>query len=168
MKKPLLILIAVLTRIAADLPLLWMFYFLCFEREGPGGVSEAVIEAVINAVLFISFGVSHSFLARDRAKNYLARLVGSQFVRIVYVWISAITLSLVLYFWRSLSGVLWQTHGALSGLLSILFVVSIAGLVWTTFFIDYADFLGIRALLRMARNKPAKPPIFSAKGPYAY
>jgi protein-S-isoprenylcysteine O-methyltransferase Ste14 len=141
-----------------------MFYLLYFEKAGSG----RTFEAAGNAVLFISFGVVHSLLARDAAKSYLGRWVGSPFVRIVYVWISGITLSLVLYFWQPLSGTLWQTHGVLSWFLSILFVASIAGLIWTTSFVDYADFLGIRTLLRISRNLPVKPPVFSAKGPYAH
>ncbi len=101
-KNYLLVTIAVFTRIAADLPLLWMFYFLYFENVGSGGISDAAF----NGVMFMSFALVHSLLARDTAKSYLARLVGRQFVRIVYVWISAITLSLVLYCWRPLPGVL--------------------------------------------------------------
>ena len=133
MKRSLLMVLAALTRVAADLPLLWMLFFLYFEKVGSGGIWDAVI----NGGLFISFAGAHSLLARDAAKSFLARLVGGQFVRIVYVWISAITLSLVLYLWRPLAGSLWQTHGLLSWSLSILFVACIGGLIWTTSSIDY-------------------------------
>jgi protein-S-isoprenylcysteine O-methyltransferase Ste14 len=93
MKRVLLYSLIALTRAFSDLPLLWMFYFLHFQKEGSGGVSDALF----NAALFISFGALH-----------------------------------------------------------------------TTFFIDYLDFLGIRALLRILKNRPVRSPVFSVRGPYAY
>jgi hypothetical protein len=59
-----------------------MFYFLHFQKEGSGGVSDALF----NAALFISFGALHSLLARNFAKAQAAKLVGEHFVRIVFVF----------------------------------------------------------------------------------
>ena len=164
MKRLSLYALTALTRIVADLPLLWMFYFLYFEREGAGGV----FDILSNAVVFVAFGTLHSLLARDFAKRYIAQIVGEHYVRAVYVWISAITLSAVLYLWRPISGTLWQTQGILAWVLSLLYLGCIAGMVWTTFYIDYPEFLGVRTLLHVIRNQPAQPPVFSVKGPYAY
>jgi protein-S-isoprenylcysteine O-methyltransferase Ste14 len=141
-----------------------MFYFLHFPKEGSGGVSDTLF----NAALFISFGVIHSLLARNFAKKFMTRLVGDNFVRIAYVFIAGITLYLVLYLWRPISGEVWRAEGLLYWILSILYLGCIAGMIYTTFFIDYLDFLGIRTLLRSMKNRPAKSPVFSAKGPYAY
>jgi protein-S-isoprenylcysteine O-methyltransferase Ste14 len=41
-------------------------------------------------------------------------------------------------------------------------------MIYATSFIDYLDFVGIRAHLRAMRNRPHRRPVFSVKGPYAY
>src|SRR5574341_1382013 len=152
MKRMPLYVLIVLTRALSDLPLLWMFYFLHVQKESSGGVSNALF----NAVLFILFGTVHSLLARHFAKKFMTRLVGENFVRIVYVFIAGITLLLVLYLWRPISGEVWRVDGLLYWILSILYLGCIAGMIYTTFFIDYLDFLGIRTLLRSIKNRPAK------------
>jgi protein-S-isoprenylcysteine O-methyltransferase Ste14 len=166
MKRTFLYVVIILTRILADLPLYWMFYVLHFpfQKQGSGGIPEAMF----NAALFISWGAIHSLLARDFAKKRMAKLVGDNFVRTGYVWIAGITLTLVLLLWRPVSGVLWQADGILYWLLTLLYFGFIAGMIYTTFFIDYLDFVGIRAHLRAMRNRPHRPPVFSVKGPYAY
>jgi len=86
----------------------------------------------------------------------------------MYVWVSGITLSLLLYLWRPLAGVVWKVEGAGYWALTILYLMCLGGMIYTTFFIDYADFLGLRVLLRRMKREPPKPPVFAARGPYAY
>ncbi len=164
MKRVLLYSLIVVIRIVSDLPLLWMFYFLYFPEQGSGGISAIFF----NAGLFFSFATLHSLMARDFAKRFIARFVSEKFIRISYVMINGISLSLLLYLWQPTAGELWRTDGILYWFLSGLYASCIIGLIFTTFFIDYADFLGIRSLLRILKNRPSKPPVFSAKGPYAY
>lgn len=164
MRRFFLYFLLALTRIVADLPLLWMFFFLHFQEKGSGGISEGLA----NAGLLVSFGLLHSVLARDFGKRWLANLVGEEYVRRLYVWVGAGTLALLLYFWQPLSGTVWQARGAGYWVLTAAYLACITGLIYTTFFIDYADFLGIRSLLRRLRNQPPKPPLFSVQGPYAY
>ncbi len=164
MKPVFLYALIILTRIFSDIPILWMFYLLHFQNEGSGGVPDAML----NAVLFISFGAFHSLLARNFAKKHIAKLVGDSLVRTVYVFIAGLTLLLVLSLWRPISGVLWRVDGILYWFISILYLGCIAGMIYTTFFIDYLDFLGIRTHIRSMKNRPNKPPVFSVKGPYVY
>jgi protein-S-isoprenylcysteine O-methyltransferase Ste14 len=141
-----------------------MLLFLHFPRAGPGGVRAAAF----NAALFGAFGVIHSALARERPKKIIASLVGATHVRPVYVAIGGVTLSCLLYLWRPLAGTFWCGTGLAYWVLSLLFLAAVAGLFYTATCIDYLEFLGIRSLLRSARGQPPKPPVFSAKGPYAY
>ncbi|NIQ37904.1 MAG: hypothetical protein GTN81_04855 [Proteobacteria bacterium] len=154
----------ILTRIFSDVPLFWMFYSLHFQEEGRGGISNAVF----NGVLFVSFGVIHSLMARNRVKKYVAKLVGDDLVRIVYVVIAGVTLSLVLHLWRPVGGMVWHTQGILYWILSVLYLGLIGGIIYSTFFIDYLEFIGIRHILRKMKNRSPKAPRFSAKGPYAH
>lgn len=164
MKRVFLYILIVLTRIFSDLPLLGMFYFLHFQREGSGGISDAGW----NAVLFIAFGTLHSLLARDFAKRRMAGWMGDRYLRTFYVFISGISLVLLLYLWRPIAGVWWRTEGIFYWLLTILYLGCVVGMIYTSFFIDYLDFLGIRSLLRTIKNRPPRSPAFSAKGPYAH
>jgi protein-S-isoprenylcysteine O-methyltransferase Ste14 len=153
-----------LTRIFSDLPLFGMFYFLYFQKTGVGGASDVAM----NAFLFILFGALHSLLARSSLKQQVAGWIGDRYVRTFYVIFSGVALVLLMVLWRPVTGILWRTDGFLSWILTILYLGCVMGMIYTSSFIDYLDFLGIRTLLRTIRNRPPKPPIFSASGPYAY
>jgi protein-S-isoprenylcysteine O-methyltransferase Ste14 len=159
-----LLLLVVLLRAVADIPVLWMLLFLHFSREGSGGASAAAF----NVALFVTFATVHSALARDRLKRTIARLVGRHGVRPAYVTISGLTLSALLYLWRPLAGMLWRARGPAVWLSSAVFLAAVAGLLYTGSLIDYPQFLGIRPLLRSSRGQRSRGPVFSAEGPYAH
>ncbi len=164
MKKAAVLLFTVSVRLIADGPLFYMFVFLYFQKEGYGGVNQAVFNGALLAV----FGISHSLLARDFSKRVVAQLVGEDSVRLVYVIISGISFSAVLILWEPLAGELWRLHGFLFWSVSAIYFGSIIGMVIVTFYIDYHDFLGISIIIRKRLNKPEKKPVFSVKGPYAH
>ncbi len=151
-------------RICGNVPLLWMLFFLHFDREGSGGTSDMLF----NATLFAAWGAFHSLTARDIAKRAVAGIVGESAVKALYVIVSGITFSLVLYFWRPLSGTVWHLDGPYYWVVTTLYIVGILAFFYTTRFVDMAEFFGIRVYLRSSRNKPAKPQSLSVKGPYAY
>lgn len=148
----------------AAVPLLWMLYLLHFSEPGVGGTSEAAY----NAVLFLLWCALHSLTARDLGKAFLSKLVGSAGVRALYVVVSGVTLSALLYFWRPIAGVLWTTEGPLYWLLTLSYIVTIIATFYTTRYIDMGEFLGIRTHLRALKNKPPKAPVFCVEGPYSY
>lgn len=165
MSRVFLPIVIVLTRIVADVPLFALFYLLHFQfQEGSGGTASVLF----NASLFVSWGVIHSVLARDWPKKQMARLVGERFVRTVYVFIAGLTLMLILHLWHPVSGVVWRAEGFLYWLVSLLYLGCVVGMVYTTRFVDYQDFLGIRTHLHRLRNQPDKPQPFSTRGPYAH
>ncbi len=164
MKHTSLYTLIVLTRLFSDIPLLGMFLFLHVQKQGLGE-SEDVIW---NAIFFAVFGLLHSLLARNFVKKHIAKLVGNNYVRTFYVIINGIFLILLISLWRPVTGVLWRTEGAFYWALTFLYLGCIVGMIYTASFIDYLDFLGIRTILRTIKNKPLKPPVFSARGPYAH
>jgi protein-S-isoprenylcysteine O-methyltransferase Ste14 len=82
--------------------------------------------------------------------------------------VSGVTFSAALFFWRPVSGVLWDAQGAAHWVLTLLFLACLMGAYYTSRFIDWRQFMGVRALLRVVKNKPPKPQILSTSGPYAY
>jgi len=164
MKRALIVAFVCLSLIIAHIPMVWVFYFLYFNKEGTGGIADAVF----NALLIVLWGIIHSLLARDFAKKYLAKIVGGDYVIIVYTLISGITFFSVLYFWRPLKGILWQTDGLLYVLITILFVVCMLCMLYAVTIVDYLGYLGAGSLLRKVKNEPAKQPEINVSGFYAY
>jgi protein-S-isoprenylcysteine O-methyltransferase Ste14 len=164
MKHASLYALIALTRLFSDIPLFGMFFFLHAQQQGVGGSKDMVW----NAIFFAAFGLLHSLLARNNARQQIAKLVGEDYVRTFYVIINGIFLSLLITLWRPVTGVLWKTEGLLYWILTILFLGCIAGMFYTASFIDYLDFLGIRSILRTIKNRPPKSSLFSARGPYAH
>ena len=152
------------TRLLADAPLLWMFYFLQFPRHGSGGAGDALW----NGILFAAFAGLHSLFAREAPKRIVARLAGPAFVRIAYVMFSGVTLALLLHLWRPVSGELWHTSGYAFWLLTAAYVASVLALIRIPSYFDYLDFLGLRQIARSLAGEPASPAALSVKGPYAY
>ncbi len=153
-----------LVRLLSDLPYLFLLYFLQFPRQGSGGCSDVAF----NAVLFGAFAGIHSLFARDFAKRGLARVTGEDFAKPTYVMVNGIVLLLVLYFWRPISGTVWEAEGPGYWVLTSLSLASVGGFFYTCLFVDYQGFLGISVFLRRLAGKPPRPIPFSAAGPYAH
>lgn len=73
--------------VAFHAPQLWLGYFLFIPRTGTGGPGDALF----NAFLMLAWGAIHSILARDFCKKVLARAVGEDFVKLVFVSVAGIT-----------------------------------------------------------------------------
>lgn len=156
--------LAVVTRLLTDGPLLWMFVAIHLGWQGEGGAADARW----NAAAFGAWGLLHSLLARDAARRLLAQLVGPDLVRVAYVNIAGITLALLLLLWRPVSGEVWRASGPVAWLLTALYVASLIALVLVTLHFDYAEFLGLRQIRRVAAGRPRVTPALSVAGPYAY
>ncbi len=164
MRGRLLLLLAVLTRIIGDGPLFGLFFFLHFQKRGHGGLEAALF----NGLLFAAWAFLHSLFTLPSMKRLLGRIMGEEFVRSAYVIFSGLTLTAVLLLWRPLEGGLWHFEGAAYWALTALYVGCVAMTIYASTSIDYLDFVGVRTLLRKRRNLPAKPPVFSTRGLYAY
>jgi protein-S-isoprenylcysteine O-methyltransferase Ste14 len=151
-------------RLFADLPLLYMFWFLHFTKPGTGGGREMLL----NVMGVVAFGAIHSLLARERSKRLIARWVGEHGVRLVFVVTVGTSLTMLLHLWRPLAGIVWRTDGVGYVLVTGVYLLALGCIVHAASSIDYSEFLGIRPALRALRNKPAKEPVFSVKGWYAH
>jgi len=157
-------LLVMATRLLTEGPLFGMFFLLHFGMRGHGSADNALI----NGLLYTIWAGMHSLLARDAAKQIVARLVGAAFVRIAYVIFSGVTLALVILFWQPVSGDLWHSHGVVYWLLTAAYIASILMLFRVTSYFDYAEFLGLKQAEKSLLGEPASSPTLSVRGPYAY
>ncbi|MEW6078804.1 MAG: hypothetical protein AB1724_13390 [Thermodesulfobacteriota bacterium] len=145
-------------------PQLWLMVFLFSPRTGDGGLKDALF----NALVLLLWGTIHSLLARDPIKNRIARVVGPDFVKLVYVSVAGITQCLLLFLWRPLPGWHWQAQGLLYWILTFLFLASMTAVFVSSLLLDYMEALGIRSVIRRMRRQPYRPMPLSLRGPYAY
>jgi protein-S-isoprenylcysteine O-methyltransferase Ste14 len=138
--------------------------FLFAPATGEGGLNDALF----NALILFLWGAIHSLLARDPVKKIIARLVGSDLVKLVFVSVAGITQCLLLFLWRPLSGPHWQAQGPLYWILTCLFLASLSAVFVSSLLLDYMEALGIRAVIRRMRRQEARPVTLSVRGPYAY
>lgn len=129
--------------IAFHVPQIWFMYFLVVPKTGNGGFADAFF----NAFLLIGWGGIHSLLARKPSKRVISKLVGDDFVKVVYISIAGFTQCAVLYYYRPLQGILWQTEGVFYIALLILFFICMAAVFLFSVQLDYMEVLGIRTIL---------------------
>ena len=78
----------------ASLPMIAMFIVICISRDSQGELHNALT----NAGLFISWGLIHSFMARDSWKKWIEKYFGPGTERIIYIISQSILFGLVLLF----------------------------------------------------------------------
>ncbi len=146
------------------LPQFWLLWFLHLQEPGPGGIQALLF----NIFLFTLWAVIHSLMARDVFKNLVARLMGSDFYKLVYITIAGLTQCLLLYFWQPLRGEIWHLEGVWYWLLTLAFLGTMAFGFYACLVLDYFEVLGLRVFLRRMRDEPDPEPRLSLQGPYAY
>lgn len=186
--------LAVITRLLSDIPWGILFLYLLFQRKGMGGLLDEIVnvvlrltsdfpivarfidnfiqkdgsggfyDALLNAGVFTAFCLLHSMLARDFAKRIMAKLVEEKYVRSLYSIIAGITLLLVIYLWRPLTGTLWATSGVLFWSITVMYCVFILLLLISLTCVDYTDFLGIRSIIGRVNKKSPPASQLSIRG----
>ena len=164
MRKLQLFSLVALNTIAFHFPGIWLFLFLLFPKEGGGGTSDAVF----NALLTLFWGGTHSVMARKFFRDFLGRVVGKDFVKLAFTVIAGITQCLMLYYWRPLEGVLWHAEGLLYWTLAFLFACTFGAVFYCSILLDYMEVLGVRKIIRHFRGEPNPAPALCLKGPYRY
>jgi protein-S-isoprenylcysteine O-methyltransferase Ste14 len=153
-----------LNLVAFHAPGVWLFVFLLFPRQGTGGASDALF----NALLVLFWGGTHSLMARRFFREFLARLVGENFVKLGFTVIAGLIQCLMLCGWRPLEGVVWQTGGILYWILALLFVSAFGAVFTCSILLDYMEVLGVRRIIRHFRGEPNPSPALCLRGPYRH
>ncbi len=121
-----------------------------------GVVEVSFIHALFNNLaLLLAFGVQHSVMARASFKRWWTKIIPETIERSTYVLISSIMLSLVMWLWEPMGGVVWALEdGILKGIFYALFGLGWAILFASSFLINHFDLFGLRQVWLNFRKQP--------------
>jgi methanethiol S-methyltransferase len=110
-----------------------------------GGAEGGLGAVLMNIVWMAVFGVQHSVMAREGFKKAIAGVVPAHVERSTFVLASGLALSLVMWQWQPIGGMVWQFDSLLAQvLLWGLFAFGWALIFVATFLTDHFDLFGLR------------------------
>ena len=144
---------------------LWLIAFMADVAIFPTTVNDAVNGAplaqalVINLALIALFGIQHSVMARPAFKERWTRLVPTSVERSTYVLAAAIVLGLLLQFWHTLGGTIWDIRGsAVAPVIWAIFAIGWGVLLLSTFLINHFELFGLTQAWLHGRKRAEQPP----------
>lgn len=118
----------------------------------PAPFAQALI---INLLLMSLFAIQHSVMARPGFKKWWTRFVPEPIERSTYVLLASLSLDLLFWQWRPLTGVVWSIENpAGRAILWALFVLGWALVLVSTFLINHFDLFGLRQVYLYHRGRP--------------
>ena len=146
---------------------LWLIAFLADVAIFPTTVDDAVNGApivqalVIDLALIALFGIQHSVMARPAFKERWTRVVPASVERSTYVLAAAIVLGLLLYYWHTLDGTIWDVRdSAVAPFIWVVFAVGWAVLLLSTFLINHFELFGLHQVANNLAGREMSPPVF--------
>ena len=129
---------------------LWLIAFLADVAVFPTTVDDAVNRAslsqalVIDLALIAMFGIQHSVMARPGFKARWTKVVYPSVERSTYVLAAAIMLGVLLQFWHTIDGTIWDIRqSAVAPVIWAIFGIGWAVLLLSTFLINHFDLFGL-------------------------
>jgi protein-S-isoprenylcysteine O-methyltransferase Ste14 len=116
----------------------------------PGPVGQAI---AVNLVLLSVFALQHSVMARQGFKRVWTRIVPKPVERATYVLASSAAMWLLFAFWQPIPGLVWSFSGPAGALMTFLFFLGIATVLYSTFLIDHFDLFGLRQVVLYFQGK---------------
>jgi methanethiol S-methyltransferase len=128
---------------------------LLVPKSIDSGAGQFSLESlIIDALLLGVFAVQHSLMARPWFKRGWTRLVPTVVERSTFVLMASLALALIFWQWRSMTGIVWNAHGALGSVLTVLFWVGWLTVLASTFMVDHFDLFGLRQVTVYLRGAP--------------
>ncbi len=115
-------------------------YLVVWARPSPFRPAAIAIDAALLAV----FAAHHSLFARDPIKKRLARLVGIDRERSVYVWIASLLLIATCLGWRPVGGEIYHLQAGRAYVHAGLQSAGVCIIAWAVAAIDPLELAGIR------------------------
>ncbi|MDF2178921.1 NnrU family protein [Aliiglaciecola sp. CAU 1673] len=140
----------------------------------PVGLSDWQAESVwtgllANTGLISLFAVQHTVMAREKFKKWLSQFLPEAAERSTFMLMSGVVTCIIMYFWQSLPGVVWQVQNQI-GMCAIYtaYVAGILYLLLATFVTNHFELMGLRQVYLYFRNIPYTPLAFTNKYMYRY
>ena len=153
----------------------WLILFTGNLPYAPTTVDRAIDGApvaqavLVNLGLIALFGLQHSIMARPAFKARWTKLVPQSVERATYVLAASIALILLLRFWHTLPGEVWDVRGAIAEpAIWALFAIGWTLLFISTWLINHFELFGLLQAWRHGREAPAAPPVLREPLFYKY
>ena len=130
-----------------------------------------ITQAILTNVLLITLlGLQHSIMARKSFKKFITQFIPEPIERSTFVLMSGITLTMLVYFWEPVGGIIWtfQMGSFAFYAMYVLFFVGWVIMFISTFLINHFDLFGLRQAYLGLRGKPYKPLQFKVWSFYKY
>ena len=144
---------------------LWLIAFMADVAVFPTTVNDAVNGAplaqalVVDLALIALFGIQHSVMARPAFKQRWTQMVPTSVERSTYVLAAAIVLGLLLQFWHTIDGTIWDVRGsAVAPVIWAVFGIGWAVLLLSTFLINHFELFGLTQAWFHGRTREQAPP----------
>jgi methanethiol S-methyltransferase len=132
-----------------------------------GEVGPLAPALVVNVLLLALFAIQHSLMARPAFKRWWTRFVPKPVERTTYVLFASLTLLLLYWQWRPITGPVWTvTHPAGIVVLQTIFWFGWALVLISTFLINHFELFGLRQVFARLRGRTLPAPVFRA--PFLY
>lgn len=135
--------------------------------DGPA-TRPAWAAIAIDAALLLAFALHHSVAARADFKRRLTRLIPASAERSTYVLAASLLLLALLWWWQPVPAVIWHLGPPWSAAIWVVYAVGWVIVVWSTFMVDHADFLGLKQAYRHVRRAAYRPPEFVQRSLYRW
>lgn len=153
-----------------SLLIVWVYPWEFVPHYIDFGVETSVGDAVlIDLGLLLLFGLQHSLMARDFFKEKVLEKFSSSFKTSLYGIASAISLYVLIYFWRPIDSLLWDfDDGFLFWFFTTIYILGWLFAFISTFMIDHFELFGLHQGYRAFKNIPEPNNCFQTKFSYKY
>lgn len=145
----------------------WAVLFLAGGVDG-AATSPPGQALAIDGALLLLFAVQHSVMARAGFKRRLSRLIPPAAERSTYVLVAGLLLVALFGWWQPVPTVLWEVGAPWSVAIRVGYAAGWLLVVWSTFMVDHADFLGLKQAYVHLRRLPYDAPAFTQRWLYAW
>jgi protein-S-isoprenylcysteine O-methyltransferase Ste14 len=122
----------------------------------------------VDAALLLAFALQHTVMARTGFKRRVTRLIPPAAERSTFVLVTSLLLLALFGWWQPVGGTLWHVDEPWSAAIWAVYGAGWVLVVWSTFAVDHADFLGVKQAYRSLRRRDYRPPEFTQGGLYAW
>lgn len=165
-KSPAVIMIGLSVIIGGtSLPAFGLFLLLgpLFNQHADMPLAWALL---VDTFLSLVFFLQHSIMVRNFFRTRLEQRVHNAYAGAIYAIASGIFIWCLLFFWQPSEIMIYSAEGLIRWTMRGVFLLAVAGFIWTNQALGYFDSLGIRSILYKTTGKTPPRNTFIVRGPY--